>query len=231
MRTEHLVLIVACLLGRLAIAQQPVNELPMYGETNLSKNAEEANRQLIDWATHEYKNLALASKDAAQRGWKAYYQGDLETAIKRFNQAWLFDKENPEAYWGFGLVMGQRASEDNPETSLKDSIRFLQMANERAPKNGRIMGDLAFSHTILGHYYESETQSDAEAQKQFETAGELFVQAFKADSEYPPTVANWSVFYFYTGDYQKAKSKADEAMKMGYSFSPDYISDLQAKMK
>lgn len=70
-----------------------------------------------------------------------------------------------------------------------------------------------------------------EAQKYFEIAGKIFSKAFKADPKYPPIVANWSVFYFYTGNYKEAKSKADEAVKTGYQFGSDYTKDLEAKLK
>ena len=215
MKRILLLLISFCLLSQLAFAEQYTNELPMYGGQH-NPSVE--------------RNPAF-SRDATQRGWNAYYQGDFDTAIKRFNQGWMFDRENPEVYWGFGLIMGQRAFQEDPELSLKESIRFLKMAIEKDPPNGRIIGDLAFSNTILGHYYKSEKKNDLEAQKYFEIAGELFTKAFKADQKYPPIVANWSVFYFYTGNYQKAKSKADEAVKMGYQFSPDYTKDLEAKLK
>ncbi len=199
------------LLSQLALAERPMNEIPMYGGQH-DPSVE--------------RNPAF-SRDAVQRGWKAFYQGDFDTAIKRFNQGWMFDRENPEVYWGFGVIMGQRASQEDPETSLKESIRFLEMANTMEPKNGRIIGDLAFSHTILGHYYKSEQKKDKVSEEHFGKAAKLFADAFRADPKYPPIVANWSVFYFYTGDYQKAKNKADEARKMGYEFSPEYINDLE----
>ena len=196
-------------------AVRPENELPMYGgkhTPNVERNKE-------------------SSTSAAKLGWQYYYKGDLDMAIKRFNQAWMFDSNNVDALWGFGLIMGQRASQEDPETSLKESIRFLQMAKERAVKNGQIIGDLAFSHTILGHYYKTERKNDNMAGEHFAEAGKLFADAYNADPKYPPIVANWSVFYFYTGSYQKAKSKADEAIGMGYEFSPDYISDLKKHMR
>jgi tetratricopeptide (TPR) repeat protein len=196
----------------LAIAEQPMKELPMYGgqhEPSVEKNPE-------------------FSKDASKRAWKAYYEGDLDTAIKRLNQAWMFDRENPEVYWGFGLVMGRRASQEDPQKNLEESIRFLKMAVDRDTKNGKILGDLAFSYTLLGHYLNSNGQDGSE---KFEKAGQMFPLAFKLDSEYPPIVANWSVFYFYTQDYSAAKKKADEATKMGYELSPEYLKDLNDKLK
>jgi tetratricopeptide (TPR) repeat protein len=143
----------------------------------------------------------------------------------------MFDRENPEVYWGFGLIMGQRASQEDPEKCLKESIRFLRMANDRTHADGRIIGDLAFSHTILGHYYQSYGQSDKKAQEHYETAGDLFGKAYMKAPTYPPITANWSLFYFYTGNYEKAKTKADEAIMLGYRFSPDYIKELESNLK
>ncbi|MBI2437620.1 MAG: hypothetical protein HYV36_02245 [Lentisphaerae bacterium] len=213
-KTAMIVLVVG-LAAPLCRAERPENELPMYGGKH--KPSIEQN-----------KDFGIS---AAKLGWQYYFQGDLDTAIKRFNQAWLFDTNSVDALWGFGLIMGQQASQEDPQKSLKESIRFLQMAHGRDPKNGRIIGDLAFSHTILGHYYKLQQKNDKEAWEHFAEAGKLFADAFKADPKYPPTVANWSVFYFYTGDYQKAKSKADEAIKMGYKFSPDYVNDLERHIK
>lgn len=215
MKSSMPICLAVFLWSQLAFAEHPMNEVPMYGGQH-DPSVE--------------RNPAF-SQDAAQRGWKAYYKGDFDTAIKRFNQAWMFDRENSEAYWGFGLILGQRASQEDPEANLKESIRFLQMANEKDPKNGRIMGDLAFSHTVVGHYYESERKEDNKAKEHFGVASKLFENAFKADPKYPPTIANWSVFYFYTGDYKQAKSKADEAQQLGYVFSPDYIKDLEKHIK
>jgi len=205
-------IILLLLLPLFAVAERPMNELPMYG----GQHAPTVDR-----------NPAF-SKDAAKRGWKAYYQGDIDTAIKRFNQAWMFDRNNPEVYWGFGLVMGQRASQEKPKENLEESIRYLQMAADRDEKNGRILGDLAFSYTLLGHFRQSNGENGKE---NFEKARELFPTAFKLDSKYPPIVANWSVFYFYTQDYESAQRKANEAIEMGYRFDPAYLKDLEAKSK
>jgi tetratricopeptide (TPR) repeat protein len=200
------------ILCQVALAERPMNELPMYG--GQKDSAVEKNPEL--------------SRDAAQRAWKAYYAGDFDTAIMRFNQAWMFDRDNPEVYWGFGLVMGQRASSEDTQKNLEESIRQLSVAVDKDRKNGRILGDLAFSYTVLGHYFQSEKKDGTEY---FDKARKLFPSAFKLDSNYPPTVANWSIFLFYTGDFAGAKSKADQAEKMGYEFSPDYLKELRDKLK
>jgi len=209
------VLILLFVIAQVTTAERPSNEIPMYGgeyEPSVEQNKE-------------------FSKSAVDLGWKYYYQGDLDTAIKRFNQGWMFDRNNPDVYWGFGLIMGQRASDEETEENLKESIRFLEMARDKRTTDGRIIGDLAFSHTILGYYFKLEKKDDKSSLEQFRIADKLFPEAFKLNSKYPPILANWSVFYFYTEQYQKAKTKADEAIKMGYKFSPDYMKDLRGKLK
>ncbi|MEZ0297700.1 MAG: tetratricopeptide repeat protein [Candidatus Methylacidiphilales bacterium] len=205
-------LLLLLLLPMLAIAARPIEEMPMYGGEH---------EPTVD------RNPGL-SKDAANRGWKLYNEGDLDTAMKRFNQAWMFDRENAEVYWGFGLVMGQRARKEDTKKNLEESIRFLKMAVDKDKQNGKILGDLAFSHTIMGYYLESNKE---DGKDNFEKARELYPAAYKLNPEFPPIVANWSVFYFYTKDYDSARKKADEATKMGYKFSPDYLQDLESKSK
>lgn len=199
-------LILLCLPAALTFGR-PINELPMYGGGHDPQAR--LNPQI--------------SKDAAQAGWRHFYQGDLDTAIRRFNQAWSLDRENAEVYWGFGLIMGQRASQEEPEKNLKESIRFLEMAVSKDAENGKIIGDLAFSHTLLGYFYRSQMNSESKAVEHFETAGLLFEKAFSLAPEYPPVIANWAVFHFYTGDIDLARSKVTEAEKLGYRFAPDFL--------
>lgn len=207
--------IICMVLFHSSFAERPDNELPMYGDQY--KPAVEKN----EWA----------SKRAVELGWKYFYQGDLDTAIKRFNQGWMFDRENPDVYWGFGVIMGRRAATEKTEDNLIESIHLLEMACDKRTTDGRIMGDLAFSHTLLGQYLKSEKQDIKNSKEHFGKAEQLFPQAFKLNSNYPPIVANWSIFFFYTEQFEHAEKKADEAIKMGYRFRSDYMNDLKEKLK
>ncbi len=130
MKIKYFILIVAilCIPCFVCAKDRPINELPMYGGKH-------------NPSVEQNKNF---SKSAADLGWKYYYKNDLDTAVKRFNQAWMLDRDSIDALWGFGLIMGRRASEEMPEHNLKESIRFLAMAAEKAPQNVRILVDLAF---------------------------------------------------------------------------------------
>ena len=192
-----------------AQADRPMEELPMYGGQH----------------NPSVEKSAKFSQEAANLGWQYYYNGDYATAIRRFNQAWLFDRDDVDAYWGFGLIMGQRARMENTEANLQQSVRLLQLALDRAPRNGRIMGDLAFSHSLLGQYEKDDAKNPRKAAQELQQAGDLFPKAYAIEA-YPPTVANWSLYLFYVGDIRGAKARADEAAKAGYKMDPAYLKEL-----
>jgi len=200
--------ILLLLLPFAAIAERPMNELPMYGGQHEPKVEE---------------NEAF-SKDAAQHGWKAYYEGDPDKAMKRFNQAWMFDRENPEVYWGFGLVMQRRAEAENTKENLKEAIELLALAHEKAPQDGRILGDLAFAHSIFANHLVREGE---EGGKHLTKATEYFEEAFALTPDYPPIVAHWAMHLFWISDFKGAKEKVAKAQDAGYRFKPQFLKDLK----
>ena len=189
-----------------------MNELPMYGGQHNPQV--EPNKE--------------NSKSAAELGWKYLYRGDLSTAMKRFNQAWMFDRKNPDAFWGFGIIMGRRAAKEDTGENLTESINLLTTAHELSPGNGRITGDLAFSYTFLGRHLATQGK---DGKKKYEKAEELFIDAYKHDPKYPPIAANWAVLKFYVGDYQSAKKLISEAHGLGYEPDPDFLKELNEKVK
>jgi tetratricopeptide (TPR) repeat protein len=214
MKIKSLLLILLLCIPLLVNAKdRPINELPMYGGKHNP--------------TVEQNKAFSAS--AAKLAWQYYYRGDLDTAIKRFNQAWMFDRDSVDALWGFGLIMGRRASEELPEYHLKESIRFLDMAFKKSPANARIIVDLAMSQTLYASYLKSK--NDANAQKEFLEAVRLFETAAEHDSKYPLLYANWSVLEFYMGNYHKARERLEQAKKLGFQPDPAYVNDIEAKLK
>jgi len=190
--------------------ERPTNELPMYGgQHNPTVATNKSN-----------------SKSAADLGWKYFNSGDFDTAIKRFNQAWMFDRENVDAYWGFGLIMGQRARNEDTENNLRESIKYLGMAKSRSPQNGRILVDLAFSHTVLGELLHTK---NINAQEEFNTARALYKQAEKLEPAYPLVYSNWSVLEFYAGNYSVAKNLLAKSKTLGFKPDPSYEKDLGSK--
>lgn len=208
---------VSCLLFSALVAlcapafcvEYDMNELPMYGGQH----------------DPQVKPDQAGSARAAELGWKYLDRGDTSTAMKRFNQAWMFDRENPKAFWGFGIIVGQRAKAGDTEKNIRESIKLLATAHELDLKNAKIMGDLAFSHTFLGHYLEFDGKSGKE---NYAKAEALFSEAYKLEPKYAPIVANYGVLKFYAGDILAAKKFTKEAELLGYTPEPAFLKELDA---
>lgn len=86
----------------------PINQLPMYGERKKSEVMKKADAEFL--ASFEKKGLIR--EEGAQKvikvGWSYWAKQDISTAMMRFNQGWLLDPENGNAYHGFALVTSVR---------------------------------------------------------------------------------------------------------------------------
>jgi len=189
-----------------------MNEIPMYGGQH--------NPQVEE--NKEFSN------NAAELGWKYYDKGDYDTAIKRFNQAWMFDRNNYRAYWGFGVIMGARAMKENPKENLEESIKYLEKANELAKDNPRLMVDLAYSETMLGAFLKNDKEENFQAH--FDKARNLYEGSEKLDKNYPLLYSNWSILNFFEDKCIEAKEKLDIAKKLGFKPQPGYEKDLNEKL-
>ena len=148
------------------------------------------------------------SAEAAKLGWNYFYKGDPDTAIKRFNQAWMLDHNNVDALWGFGVVMGSRATQEEPLSNINESIRCLKLAIDLAPKNGKILADLAYSYTFLGSYLKDKGDQPTEA---YNKAEKLFKDASTLEPTYPLIYSNWSVLELERGNYSEANNLLNHA--------------------
>jgi tetratricopeptide (TPR) repeat protein len=61
-------------------------------------------------------------------GWKHYAQADMETSMKRFNQAWLLDSLNAEAYIGFGTIL-------NDQGKYNESLQVIERGIQLNPQS------------------------------------------------------------------------------------------------
>lgn len=190
-----------------------MNEMPMYGGKHNPTVPENAQM----------------SENAAKMGWQYYYKGDFKTAIKRFNQAWMFNRKSVDAFWGFGLIMGQRALKEDHITNIKASIQYLEKANEySSAKNYKIIADLAHSYSLLAFILKGEGKLNKDV---FEKAEKLFEEAKNINSKYPVAYFNWSVLEFEQGKYAKAKELMNRAKELGFKVNPDYEKELNSKIK
>jgi tetratricopeptide (TPR) repeat protein len=122
-----------------------IDQLPEYGGLDRASVPElkAADEWFIENTTQKYGSREVASKVWSERGMECYFQDDLATAMKRFNQAWLLDPENYEAYWGFGAVMSDRGK-------YAEAIQWLEKAYSKKQDVKDLNADLAFIYSAAG---------------------------------------------------------------------------------
>jgi len=96
---------VALATGAAAATDYPPNEMPMYGGVGKNSAMLKADQDFIAAILAKGVTRAQGSDQMVHAGWDYQRKGDNTTAIKRFNQAWLLDADNGDAFHGFALVV------------------------------------------------------------------------------------------------------------------------------
>ena len=89
---------------------RPNNEIPMYGGGEpYPPEVVAANNEFIDTILKRGLTRAQGSDNMVSLGWRYYFERkDIATAMKRFNQAWLLDPDNGDAFHGFAVLVMAR---------------------------------------------------------------------------------------------------------------------------
>lgn len=205
-------------------AQPRVDELPMYGGMDRSAAAElqASDKKLLQDAVRAFGSAGKASKAWVSQGYRFYQADQLGMAMRRFNQAWLLNPDNPEAYTGFAAV-------------LHDQGKFCQAMS---------MMDLAISHdppTFQGIYADAGSIAARCAAEDKTLPPEARVAATaRSDEWYRKGEAvepdkgylysSWATAYYWRGQYDQAWAMVVKARAAGGSPSPKFMEMLRAQM-
>jgi len=122
--------------GKLSYHQLPI---PMYGNRPRTAQEQAADAKLIQTVLSVTGDREAAAKEALRTGFQLCETGDLDTAIKRFNQAWLLTPNYPPVFHAFGWYMAKRGEVD-------EAIAMYKKALELDAKYAIAMCDLARSY-------------------------------------------------------------------------------------
>lgn len=109
-----------------------IDLLPMYGCTEeyggWQKTAEEqeADAQFLQESDEIEPNRAYACMDYIALGWQYLKAEDWETAMRRANQAWQLDKQNPDVYTLYAAIL-------NTHGAHSEALDMLERAMELNP--------------------------------------------------------------------------------------------------
>ena len=107
MKYASLLLLIGCSTSSVN-CPEGISLLPRYGSKPKCPEQIEADRAFLASCDKQFTSRKLASEHHTVAGWGFFEQRQLDTAMKRFNQAWLLDSTNADVYWGFASVLGMR---------------------------------------------------------------------------------------------------------------------------
>jgi tetratricopeptide (TPR) repeat protein len=217
-RLVHVLLAATLILCANVVHADDRNLLPKYGGFPPTAIEKQINDTFISGMNEDYHgDLKKASMDMAMRGWQYLAAGDLEDAMRRFNQAWLLNKKNGTALWGMAAI---EASSGN----FDDSLKLFTEAEKF------VGSDINFSVDY------AKALGKAGVQLKDDTLLKFAFNRFEFNYQKAPqnvlNLQNWAMTLFGIGRYSDAwaKVKLAEATPNKNQLDPGFLAALQARM-
>ncbi|MET0071640.1 MAG: hypothetical protein ABW096_16510 [Candidatus Thiodiazotropha sp.] len=218
-----IVLLVSCVSG----GGTRIDNIPMYGQpdTERPESLKKADEDFIRQAVNGIGNREEASKVWWHEAEKYMNEGNLDYAMRRYNQSWLLNPNNYQPYWGFARVMVAKRQ-------YEESFKYFQKAAE-------LINDPYEKPALLSDYaiaYHNKANSLPLTDKQqrvkyFNLANSYFEKATNSDPEYPKSWLKWAFSLYFQENYQESWAKVKNAQKIEPGIVPDsFLSDLRTKL-
>jgi tetratricopeptide (TPR) repeat protein len=198
----------------------------MYGQPSVSRPdiLRRADEDFVKQATAAFGSREAASKAWWLQGEKFMNDGNLDFAMRRYNQSWLLNPDNYQPYWGFGRVLGMRNKVD-------EAIGFLEKAKSLCNDSYQkvaLISDLGATYSFKAGTLTSERET--EIAHYFELANNYFVESTNLDPAYSGAWLRWAHSLYRQAKYAEAWEKLHTARKLGEKNVENFIKQLEQKM-
>jgi tetratricopeptide (TPR) repeat protein len=213
-----------------AVAQSDgdaATKLPMYGQPEVarSEDLKKADEAFIRDATFRFGSRGAASRVLSEQGWANVRKGMLDVAMRRFNEAWLLNPKNYQAFWGFGAVLSEQGK-------LTAAIEQLETARELIddPKQKvLLLCDLGTVHSVYGVRLPAERQLDRA--QHFVIANNRFAESLEIDPNSARSWRDWAISLYEQERYSEAWLRAKRAMELNAQpFPANFLESLKKKV-
>lgn len=203
-----------------------IDNLPMYGQPAIERSAflKKADEDFIKQATGGFGSREQASKAWYAQAEKFMREGNMDYAMRRYNQSWLLNPDNYQPYWGFARVVAEQDKFD-------DAIAYLEKSKILCDDNYQKVALLADAGAIYSYKADSipETNHDERA-RFFKLANQSFTESINLDPTYSISWLCWSQSLFREGRYAEAWEKLKKARSLGARENDAYLKKLEQKM-
>ncbi len=181
-------------------SQEDIRMLPEYGNVKKSDEQIKSDNELINEELKQSGTREKASDGLVRLGFDYMYKGNLKTAMSRFNQAWLLNPKNEDAYWGFGSIYFMLGNQDAALLQFNKGLSIN-------PSSTNIITDVAT--IFMSKYATNHNKTD------LEKAINLFNKSYNINPKNQNTLFKLSALYLYVNDCGNAKKFYDLCMDLG----------------
>ncbi len=225
MTVLRVVVVLAALCAISAHGQRVrVDEVPMYGGMDRAgvPDLKAGDDKLIADTSAHYGSREKAATEFIQQGFNFYYKDSLGMAMRRFNQAWLLDPNNPEVYWGFGVVLRDQENMCESAKHFDKALGFKRYFQGMYP-------DAAQTFALCG--VSDKSLSEADRAQLYERADKLYAEAVEKDANKGNVYTSCATANFFREKYADAWAMVKKARETGGQISPELLRALRAKMR
>jgi hypothetical protein len=206
-------------------ARTRIDEVPMYGGMDRSQVPElkAGDEKFIADVVAEFGSRERASGIWVDQGFTFYRQDNLMMAMRRFNQAWLLNPNNPDVYWGFASVL-------NDQQKYCEGARMMDKAFSAGWLQPSSLPDAAVLY--VGCTVQDPSLSPEAKDAMLRRSEELFEKAYASQGVTKKyTLYHWARAMYGRGDYAKAWLKVSEYERISETeFPREFKRNLSLKM-
>jgi len=153
------------------------------------------------------KDVKHHAKGAVELGWSYFSRGDMDTALKRFNQALILDPDFAPAYFGVAYVY-------SVQNKLDLAIQNYRKSIEKDPTFSHSYSNLGLALLYSGNRNEALPN---------------LKKALAIDPKNGDAHVNIALYYFDVGDYTSSWRHIHLAQDNKTTVNPNFLRDLKAK--
>jgi len=206
---------------------KPINLIPMYGSPEVEKTdaQKQADEEFVRTIITNSGSRVKGAKEFAAWGWAERRKGNIDNAMRRFNQSWLLNQKYYQSYWGFGVISLIKNNPAKASVHFKKALSLIDDDREKP----RLQVDAAKAYAWQG--VEIRSSNSVVAEGFFKKAISLIEEALRLNPQYGNAYYYGARIYRDQGDYKKAWNivKRSHAID-NYPFSSKFIEDLSEKM-
>lgn len=193
--------------GATAALVDRIDNVPKYGQPAIPRSdlLRKADETFIAAATAKFASRENASLIWAAEAAQFMAEGNLDFAMRRYNQSWLLNPRNFQPYWGFARVMLAHGRVD-------ESLKYFETAKqlvEDHPQRPALLTDAGSAYVTKASAIEDP--SAEERKRSFALADEHFAQSIALSPDNGFTYRQWAQSLYNQGDYAGAWKKVKQA--------------------